>query len=288
MRNKARFAAVAVALLIALFLFTTEAFAITLSTDEQYMLMLLNRERKANGLGLLEVDPKLVVMARAYSKEMIDNNFFSHKSPVSGNLLDRVIKAGIPDGWLLAGENLAGAPSVEMAFTGLMNSSSHKENMLDSRYTHVGIGVMDGGPYGKIFVQEFIAYPKNNFYALSAIDGALLIAVNGKPVNSGQSAFIYQGRIFIPAEQLGEILEVNVEIDNDNEKVNIISSSRNIAFAIGDNTATVDGEEVVLDVAPMLENGKVFIPLRFVAESFGAEVKWDSEFRVVDISIGRN
>ncbi len=55
-----------------------------------------------------------------------------------------------------AGENLAGAPTVERAHTSLMNSSGHRANILNPRYTHVGIGIVDGGPYGKMFTQMFI------------------------------------------------------------------------------------------------------------------------------------
>lgn len=134
---------------------------ISLSVDEQYMLRLLNEERNINGLPSLEIDPKLELMARQYSREMITYGFFSHTSPVSGELLNRITKVSIPDGWTLAGENLAGAPTVEAAFQGLMESPSHKANILEPKYTRVGIGVIDGGPYGKIFTQEFIAYPED-------------------------------------------------------------------------------------------------------------------------------
>lgn len=54
-----------------------------------------------------------------------------------------------------AGENLAGNQTVEAAHTALMNSQGHRENILSGNYTEVGIGVVDGGPYGKMFVQLF-------------------------------------------------------------------------------------------------------------------------------------
>ncbi len=54
-----------------------------------------------------------------------------------------------------AGENLALAPSTELAMQGLMNSPGHRKNILSPNFTKVGIGVMDGGIYGKMFTQEF-------------------------------------------------------------------------------------------------------------------------------------
>jgi uncharacterized protein YkwD len=56
-----------------------------------------------------------------------------------------------------AGENIAGAPTVEKAHSSLMNSPGHRRNILNPNYTHVGIGIIDGGPYGKMFTQLFIS-----------------------------------------------------------------------------------------------------------------------------------
>ncbi len=131
-----------------------------LTGDEQQMLNLLNDERAKNGERALPTDPKLTAMARSYAQEMVTYGFFDHSSPVSGDFRTRIDKADIK-GWTLAGENLAGAASVEYAFQLLMESESHRDNILEPRYTHVGIGEAEGGPYGKIIVQEFITLPKS-------------------------------------------------------------------------------------------------------------------------------
>lgn len=61
--------------------------------------------------------------------------------------------AGI--GFDVAGENLAFAPSVEVAHEGLMNSPGHRENILSPDFCRVGIGVQNSGVYGRMFSQEF-------------------------------------------------------------------------------------------------------------------------------------
>ena len=45
-------------------------------------------------------------------------------------------------------ENLALAQTVEIAHSGLMKSKGHRENILNSKFNRVGIGIMDGGIYG--------------------------------------------------------------------------------------------------------------------------------------------
>lgn len=48
----------------------------------------------------------------------------------------------------------------------------------------------------------------------------------------------------------------------------------------------VDGQEASPDVAPQIINGKVMVPIRWVAEALGAEVHWSEKTRTVKISTG--
>ncbi|ATW26027.1 CAP domain-containing protein [Candidatus Formimonas warabiya] len=125
-----------------------------LTADEQKMVDLVNAERTAAGLPALEVDMRLVKTARMKSQDMIDNNYFDHNSPTYGSPFDLMKSQGIT--YRTAGENLAGNSSVDGAHKGLMNSSGHRANILNKNYTHIGIGIIDGGPYGKMFTQHFI------------------------------------------------------------------------------------------------------------------------------------
>ena len=66
--------------------------------------------------------------------------------PLRRQVAIRMRDAGVVFG--TAGENLALAPSLDIAHTGLMNSPGHRANILNRSFTKVGIGVLDGGPYG--------------------------------------------------------------------------------------------------------------------------------------------
>jgi uncharacterized YkwD family protein len=124
-----------------------------LTADEQQMLNLVNQEREKKGLPALKADPELTKVARVKAKDMIDNNYFDHNSPKYGSPFDMLKQFGVE--YNTAGENLAGNSSVQGAHTSLMNSQGHRENILKADYTNVGIGVVDGGQYGKMFVQLF-------------------------------------------------------------------------------------------------------------------------------------
>jgi uncharacterized protein YkwD len=121
---------------------------------EQEMLKLVNAERTSRGLPVLELDPRLVPIARQHSEEMFRLKYFGHQSPVNGSPFDRLAAAKIS--YSRAGENLAYAHSVAVAHRGLMDSQGHRENILRPEFTRIGIGVISAGSYGRMFTQLFV------------------------------------------------------------------------------------------------------------------------------------
>ena len=121
--------------------------------SEKIMFELVNKERRERGLGELLRDERLLPVARAHARDMFERGYFSHYNPDGLSPADRLQAAGID--FSVTGENLALAPSVEIAHRGLMESPGHRANILSGDFGKVGIGVVDGRVYGKIFVQEF-------------------------------------------------------------------------------------------------------------------------------------
>jgi uncharacterized protein YkwD/uncharacterized membrane protein required for colicin V production len=120
---------------------------------EREMLLLVNEERRREGLDTLVMDPELVPVARRHSVDMFARGYFSHFTPEGRDPFDRIRAARVP--FRTAGENLALAQSVEIAHKGLMNSPGHRANILQPLFGRVGIGIVDGGIYGIMVTQNF-------------------------------------------------------------------------------------------------------------------------------------
>ncbi|KKS97867.1 MAG: hypothetical protein UV73_C0004G0009 [Candidatus Gottesmanbacteria bacterium GW2011_GWA2_43_14] len=120
---------------------------------EKSMITLINLERQKMELSLLEESVPLRELAREYAGDMFEKGYFSHYNKEGESPFDRMENAGIT--FLAAGENLALAPNVALAHQGLMNSPGHRANILSPDFGKVGIGAIDGGIYGLLFVQEF-------------------------------------------------------------------------------------------------------------------------------------
>jgi len=120
---------------------------------EKAMVAMVNSERKKAGLLPVTADIGLTEVGRAHSQDMFARGYFSHYTPEGESPFDRMDKAAIV--YTYAGENLALAPSTDLAMQGLMNSPGHRANILNPHFNKIGVGVIDGGIYGMMFSQEF-------------------------------------------------------------------------------------------------------------------------------------
>lgn len=132
--------------------FTTDKGVVDTNAENQ-MLSKVNIERTSRGIVPLSMDTDLQNLARSYAQEMLTKGYFSHYSPEGLSPFDRMNNAHIT--YTYAGENLAFSANVDLAMQGLMNSPGHKANILSVNYKKIGIGVIDAGIYGEMFVQEF-------------------------------------------------------------------------------------------------------------------------------------
>lgn len=125
-----------------------------LTQDESELLSLINNEREKNNLSALKIDKELQNVARLKANDLVENNYFSHISPIYGTPFEMLKSNKIS--YKTASENIAGNPSISGAFDSWMNSESHKSNILSNDYNYTGLAVVDSIAYGKIIVELFV------------------------------------------------------------------------------------------------------------------------------------
>lgn len=76
------------------------------------------------------------------------------------------------------------------------------------------------------------------------------------------------------SEELG--YQVGWAGDNGGIRVNLITpSGHKVELVTDNNVALVDGKKVKIGTAPKLKDGRVYVPLRFLSETYGIRVQWD-------------
>ena len=118
----------------------------------------VNRVRRASRLAPLSFYADLLPIARAYSRRMAQEHFFSHDDPDGRTVRERVSDADIR--WRIVGENLAYSNGylnpVAASIHGWMDSPGHRRNLLDSDYNLTAIGAWIGTDGTVYFTEIFL------------------------------------------------------------------------------------------------------------------------------------
>jgi len=149
-------------------------YASQISPEE--VISLTNERRKTQGLGTVQLDESLSQAAAKKASDMFARDYWAHVSPIGTQPWFFITEAGY--GYRYAGENLArdftNAPDVVQAW---MDSPTHRDNLLNSKYQDIGVAVVDGNLGGRettLVVQMFgtknvAAIPKPKTTTTSAV-----------------------------------------------------------------------------------------------------------------------
>ncbi len=104
-----------------------------------------------------------------------------------------------------------------------------------------------------------------------------IIKFDAPPYVKGQSTLI-------PVRAITEGLGAAVSWNETTQSVSISKDDTTVVITLGSNTVTVNGTPVELGTSADSTCGRVYVPLRFLAETFGLQVDWDDETGTVDIA----
>jgi len=106
--------------------------------------------------------------------------------------------------------------------------------------------------------------------------GSNTLKVSGEAVEMDVAPYLKDGRVMVPVRFLAEALGFPVEYDfsDPTNKIVTVHAVEDIVLTIGSNKALVGTQEVELDAAPEIVNGRTMVPVRFVAETLGFDVQW--------------
>jgi len=118
---------------------------------EQQIFDLTNVMRNQHEKSGLEREKSVGEVAFSHSKDMSDNNYFSHYGLDGSGLKERLAAEEIH--YLAAGENIAAQyTDAPAAMIGWLNSEGHREALFNDDYTHLGVGV-----YRFYYTQNFLS-----------------------------------------------------------------------------------------------------------------------------------
>jgi hypothetical protein len=88
----------------------------------------------------------------------------------------------------------------------------------------------------------------------------------------------------VPLRFISEAFGSELEWIADERKIIVKRYDVTFILWVDKKTAQVNGKEVPIDAPPINVKGRVMVPLRFIAEPFGAKVDWNAETKVITIT----
>lgn len=103
----------------------------------------------------------------------------------------------------------------------------------------------------------------------------------------GTVPIIREGRTLVPIRAIVEGIGGEVEWNAETSTATIKCNDDIIVLTVGSIATYVNGNEGILDVAPIVLNGRILMPIRFIAEGFGLDTVWNQDDRTITITNNR-
>lgn len=120
-----------------------------------------------------------------------------------------------------------------------------------------------------------------------ALDGISLY-INGSKINCDVAPQLVNDRTLCPTRAIFDAFGASVEWDGAKKQVSIKKDDSEILLTVGVKTAYVNSQTVSLDCAPTIISDRCMVPIRFISETLGCNVKWDDKTKSVLITYNMN
>jgi len=119
---------------------------------------------------------------------------------------------------------------------------------------------------------------------MSLVIGSPTVNLNNEFKTIEAAPFISKkGVTMVPLRFISEAFKADVAWDPVFKAVTISMNGKTMRIQVGFMTADVNGKSFALQDAPVIVKGRTFVPLRFIAENFGAQVDWNGQLKMVSI-----
>jgi len=110
--------------------------------------------------------------------------------------------------------------------------------------------------------------------------------IDGESLLMDVAPYIKNDRTYLPVRYVSYalgIIDNGIIWDESTQTVTLIKGDTTVQIQISSTEMTVNGETLVMDVAPEISSDRTMFPVRFIAEAFGADVGWNPVTRTVSL-----
>ena len=159
------------------------------------------------------------------------------------------------------------------------------ESVLTSEGALLGYDELDGRIPGCIQYAGYLTIIVKTQFMQEAPDiqdtSAIKILINKNELTFDRMPVIQSGRTLASFREIFESLGADTTWDESTQTITAVRGDVTITWSMGSNSYDLNGANMQFDVPAQIISGTPFVPVRAVAESFGATVGWDADARTV-------
>ena len=124
---------------------------------------------------------------------------------------------------------------------------------------------------------EDIEQSKNAKYTATFTLDSVNYTVDGVTLQADVAPYAKDGRIMVPVRYVAQGLGVNPDdVLFSNKTVTIMNGNRIVQLVLGSNVMKVNGAEITMDTVAEAKDGRIFVPMGWIAKGLGVPVQWDN------------
>lgn len=140
----------------------------------------------------------------------------------------------------------------------------------------------DGSKAAEVCKKNEISYLTDN-----SVNSGITVLYNGTRISFhkyNQNPDLINSRTLVPLRSIFEAMGADVQWIEDTSTVIATRKGVKITLQIGSNKVVKNNESITIDTPPMLINDRTMVPVRVIAEAFGANVSWNDDGKTVIIN----
>jgi len=122
------------------------------------------------------------------------------------------------------------------------------------------------------------------FLVAATAAAGTIINMDGKVLQFEVDPVVENNRTLVPLRDIFEAMGAQVSWDDKSQTARAVKGDITVVLPFGSNRAMINGKAQQLEAPAQLVKGRILVPLRFVAETFGGTVNWDQAKHTINIT----